>query len=483
MPNFGVVLTGFNVKPLDQIKLDIENRLKASVNFGNSIDTSAGSSFGQLIGAHSVEAANLWERFDEFYNQQSILNATEVNLDLLVAINSIIRLEATSTTVNEGLAGTPLTVVPALTQIKNNITNELFELVNDTVITNLQLDQIFVTIDTVIDSTLYTLDVGGVPYTYTTAGSGDTADIIATALTAALNADGGRVADGTPLLGGRIQLDGIPSGTPFDTIVDANMTFYTPSVFTSINTGAILAVANTVDIIETPVVGLASVNNFIDGFKGREDETDEELRTRFLESLQIIGAGTLESIISRVKNDADIGATSVTGFENVDDVVDLEGRPAHSFEIVILSADTTANDNLIAALIWLIKPAGIKTFGNDSGTTTDSNGDPQVINFSRPTSILAHVKITYVVDTETPFPSDGVDTIKQCVLDVGNDYDIGENLKPLDFAQCVSAFPGVESAVIEVAIGGAPVFTTNVINIDDNDEIAVFDLTRITVTT
>jgi hypothetical protein len=483
---FGVVNTGFNIKRLDDIKASIEADLKGSSNFGNDIDTSAGSVIGQLVGTFSKALAENWEQIGNDYAQQRISQATGVNLDYLVALNGVTRLPETPTVVNSlGLAGTSLTVVPALTQVKNSVTNELFQLLSDTQITNLGLNQIFVTIDTVVDSTVYTITIGGTPQTINS-GVGATADSIAQALVDDINiTNPSSFANATKLLDGRMQLDAV-SGV-FDTLVDSNMSYYTPAIVESINTGEILAVANTLTIIETPVAGLNEVNNFLDGELGRPVESDAELRQRYNESLQIIGAGTLEAIVARVKQSEEIDATTVKGFENREDVVDGEGRPPHSYEIVLLSPDTPQNDQAIADLLWLIKPAGIETFGNTSATAIDSNGDNQVMNFTRPTSVFAWVRITYVADPESVFPSDGVDTIKNCVLGIGSEYDIGQNIKPLDFSCCVSNFPGIESAVIEVSgtatAGGPPIYSTNVYQIDDNGEIAVFDLTRIEVTT
>jgi len=460
-------------------------RVKASSNFGNDIDTSAGSVIGQIVGTMSKALSDNWEQIGNVYAQQRISQATGVNLDYIVALNGVTRLSETPTVVNSmGLAGIAATVVPSLTQFKNNVTNELFQLISDTVIANLQLPQIFVTIDTVADATVYTITIGGVPHAINS-GVGATADTIAQALTDEINITSpSAFATAIKYLGGRIQLD--TKGGLFDTLVDGNMSFYTPAIVKSINTGEILAVSNTLTIIETPVAGLNAVNNFVDGALGRPIESDSELRQRYKESLQIIGAGTLEAIVSRVKQSTAIAATAVKGFENREDFIDPEGRPPHSFEIVLLSPDTAANDKAIADLLWLIKPTGIETFGPNSGTSIDSNGANQVINFTRPTEIYGWVRITYVIDPEGTFPSDGETTIANCILAIGDAYDIGQNIKPLDFCGCVANFPGVESALIEVdgtaTVGGPPVYSASVKQIDDNNEIAVFDLTRIVVT-
>ena len=69
---FGVVNSGFNIKRLDDIKTSIENDLKSSSNFGNDIDTSAGSVIGQLVGTFSKALAENWEQIGNDYAQQRL---------------------------------------------------------------------------------------------------------------------------------------------------------------------------------------------------------------------------------------------------------------------------------------------------------------------------------------------------------------------------------------------------------------------------
>ncbi|WP_254558378.1 baseplate J/gp47 family protein, partial [Salmonella enterica] len=65
--------------------------------------------------------------------------------------------------------------------------------------------------------------------------------------------------------------------------------------------GAIPALARTLIEIETTVDGLDSVYNRYDLTTGRNEETDTELRQRYLESLSVTGVGTLDAIVAAVK--------------------------------------------------------------------------------------------------------------------------------------------------------------------------------------
>ena len=108
------------------------------------------------------------------------------------------------------------------------------------------------------------------------------------------------------------------------------------------------------------------------------------MRLRREQSLQVTGAGTLPSIVARLQDDVS-GVTTVKGYENRTDVIDVSGRPPHSIEMVVEGGD----DQDIIDTLWLVKGGGIQTFGNTSGVAVDSNGNNQTLYFSRPTPRMA----------------------------------------------------------------------------------------------
>ena len=126
----------------------------------------------------------------------------------------------------------------------------------------------------------------------------------------------------------------------------------------AIESGPILALAGTLTTIETPIDGWSTVTNANNGTPGRAVESDSELRIRRAQSLQVGGAGTVEAIRSRLLEQVD-DVSAVTIIENRTDAVDIDGRPAHSFEAVV----SGGIDQDIANMLWLVKPAGIETHG------------------------------------------------------------------------------------------------------------------------
>lgn len=292
------------------------------------------------------------------------------------------------------------------------------------------------------------------------------------------------------------QLDGtattvVPSGSQVgNTNGDlftllADVTIPGDGEFEALSEGAVPAVASTVNTIVTPVSGWDTVDNTDAGVIGREEETDAELRLRREQSLAIIGAGTVESIRSRIINTL-TDVTECAVFENTADITDpVSNRPPHSLEIVVLGGD----DQEIADLIWQIKPGGIQLYNNPSGgvtkTVVDSNGDNQTIYFTRPTTMYAHVKVdinTY--STEETFPLDGVDQIKAAILEYSSNLSMGKDMLIQRWYSPVYSVAGLADVTISHAItpapGDTPSWQTTNIEILATEDVDL-SLARITV--
>lgn len=109
--SFGLSATGFNRKRLADIKTELETALKTV--WGNNIDLSPQSNFGQLIGIFSERIALAWERDEDVYNSQYPSTAASNQLDNVVQMNGVTRLAATKSTVTITCTGTDSTLIPA----------------------------------------------------------------------------------------------------------------------------------------------------------------------------------------------------------------------------------------------------------------------------------------------------------------------------------------------------------------------------------
>ena len=173
--------------------------------------------------------------------------------------------------------------------------------------------------------------------------------------------------------------------------------------------GRVEALAGTVTEIDTPITGWASVTNVADATVGTLEETDVELRARRQRSVARDAQAIVDSIFAAVANVP--GVTKTVVLENDTDATDANGLPPHSFQVIAEGGD----DDAIAQVIWLKKPAGILSFGNVTVTINDSQGLPHDISFTRPTNVDIYVEVDLL--TGDGYPPNGDDLIKQAIVD------------------------------------------------------------------
>ena len=181
---------------------------------------------------------------------------------------------------------------------------------------------------------------------------------------------------------------------------------------TASSTGPIGAVSGSITEINNPISGLSSVTNLEDAVEGRDEETDVELRARRARSVAKNSQSIIEAIFANV---ADVtGVTQTVVLENDTEVVDTNGLPPHSFQVIVVGGA----DEEIGDAIWLKKPAGIMSFGNTTVQITDSQGISHGISFSRPIEVDIYVEVT--LNKFADYPAKGDDLIKQAIVDYAN---------------------------------------------------------------
>ena len=177
--------------------------------------------------------------------------------------------------------------------------------------------------------------------------------------------------------------------------------------------------------------------------------------------------------------------TSVTCDVSAQTAQVLGGRPPKSFEAVVEGG----TDQAVAEQIWLSKPAGIETFGNVNNgagiTIIDSQGDPQVIFFSRPSQIFIWVTVALTLYTEETFPANGIQLVAANINNYGNGLGVGIDVLFQRVLAQIFAVPGIASGAMQIAatlaVNDSPSYGTSDIVIAES-QISVFDLSRITVT-
>lgn len=124
MSEFGISLTGFKRKRLDQLLRELNDEVKTI--FGENFNVSPESPDGQINGVISESNAKLWELAEEAYNAFNPSAATGVTLSNLVQLNGLNRLAATSSRVELSITGTTGTVIPAGSLVSTSDTSDTF---------------------------------------------------------------------------------------------------------------------------------------------------------------------------------------------------------------------------------------------------------------------------------------------------------------------------------------------------------------------
>lgn len=481
----GLTDQGFDRARLADIKEEIEASLRTSL--GNAINLNPESVLGQIVGIIAERESLIWQVSEQVYNSQYPDTATGTSLDNVAALTGISRLAATFSVVKAQLYGTAGTLIPlgTLFSVDGNSSAQFATRNNVTLVAGANEVQ-HIAFSVVPTGGSFKLTFNG-QETSALLFSATTAQIKA-ALEALSNIDTvtvtGTFAAGFDITftGQQVKKRDVPLLTVSSNLLTpatvVTITTTTPgveqgSVFCDATlTGPVQAFAETLTVIVTPIFGLDSVFNLADTIEGRNIETDLELRQRRVRTLQVAGAGTVEAIRSRLLALTEVIAALV--FENVTLITDVDGRPPKSFEAVVQGGD----DATIGQTIWLAKPAGIETFGNQTTFVTDSQGFVHAINWSRPTEVP--IWITVTITTDVTFTSNAAEIKQAFVDDSESTIGIGDDVIVYPTLICIlGQFTGIVDVVIAVGIAPGPTLDNNIILAPQ--EIATFDTARIVV--
>lgn len=117
---YGLQLSGFRIKRLQNILTEIKQELWASSHWGPNANLSSRSSFGQFMGAVSGPVADVWVLAQTAYNALNPETAEGVLLDNLCALVGVERDDATALDVALVFTGTAGVTVPSGSIVRVN---------------------------------------------------------------------------------------------------------------------------------------------------------------------------------------------------------------------------------------------------------------------------------------------------------------------------------------------------------------------------
>ena len=431
---YGLTSTGFVPKPYEQVLADVQADLRS--RFGESIDLSASSVFGQLAGIIAERVSEVWDAAQGVYNAFVPDAATGAALDALAAVTGTLRLAATRSSVTLTATGTPGTTLSAGRQASVATTLERFE--------------------TLAAAVIVAADAWATLTAYVVGDRVTHASRIYECTTAGTSAgSGGPTSTSTAITDGTVTWAYVGEGTG---VCDVEAE--------AVNTGPVVGAARSIATIETAVSGWSTVVNLSDAVLGRDVETDADLRIRREADLQATGGGAVEQIRETVAAVADV--LEVTVYENTTDAT-VDSIPPHAIEALVLGG----TDAAVAAAIFASVAAGIATYGSTTETVTDSMGIAHDVAFSRPTEVPIYVDIA-LTKNDDEYPADGDAQVKAAVVAYGDTFRTGWDVRSSAILARVFAVPGVLD-VTHCYIGTAPSPGSSATITTTARELATFD--------
>lgn len=243
----------------------------------------------------------------------------------------------------------------------------------------------------------------------------------------------------------------------------------------SVDNGDFSVSAGSINYIVTPINGWDSVENMNTGVvtAGRVTEDDATFKRRSEINLVISRGGNITAMKNRIREEV-AGIKYVTARENRTSVIDGNGLPPKSFEIIVLGA----TDEDVVKKIVETEPAGIGSYGSSSHTVTDSEGNAQTRFFSRVTEKLVYMIIN--ITTDSNYPSNGDETIKKLMVDYGKTLLNGNDVTTWKLQGLLIGIPGITDTP-EILIGFAPTPTLSDNLTIAETEIAVIEEANIIV--
>lgn len=467
--------SGFSRKRLMEIKTDYDQRFSSVLG---PVNTSADSVTGQIIGIFSAALDDVWESLQNTYDAMYPYSAEGLSLDGAVSFVGLRRFAATPTTVIAMCYGTEGAVILAGSLARAN-DNSQYVVDSDVIIGRAVAGDVNVEVTTLLNSTMYSVQLSSIRYEYTSSAAATKAEIVA-GLAALVDAAAAYSATAT---GDVLSIQAQNKTDSFSIGVDVNLSVTklgTPAPFTAAVLGKAYLPIGSLNRMDTSVAGWTEVRNLVAGTVGRDVETDEQLRIRHATQSTITGTATVNAIISRLKYDIP-GVTAAQVYENRSDLY-VGVVPPHSIECVVQGGD----DQAIADKIFWVKPAGIETYGAITRTVIDPNGEIQECKFSRPVPRYAWFRVTIQeLYTEEILPATAETSISNAIIAAVGTLVVGKDLIPQRFyAPIFASTPGLAQMLVEVALTespvGVPVYGTDTLPVE-RASIVVADAARITV--
>jgi len=226
-------------------------------------------------------------------------------------------------------------------------------------------------------------------------------------------------------------------------------------------TGDISATAGQVDSLVTVVPGVTAVTNAAASSRGRDVETDDQLRRRWFRALAASAAASVNSVRAALL--ALDFLTSVVVLENdTPSSVTIGGvtvLPNSIRAIVYPSALTTDQQATIVQTLYNRVSGGIRTDGTISATVTKSDGFAKTIKYDTATAVSVAIALSVTLETGYSL-ADVTTPINTALSTLFSSLLIGDALYPMAVYNAVADVPGVADITAYTADPGTGAVST-----------------------
>jgi len=239
--------------------------------------------------------------------------------------------------------------------------------------------------------------------------------------------------------------------------------------------------ADTVISIQTPVFGWTNAKNTVTNSVGTLAETDTQLHIKQERATSATSYRQVDAIISGIMNVE--GVKFCRLYVNQELTTNADGITGKTMAPVVVGG----TDEDIADVLRLKAGSLDKFQGTTSVTYTGELGDTQVISFYRPTEVPIYVSIDISSTENSTFPLNGIEEIKQAIVDYAEYDQSGQTGFPPGADVIISrlyspinSVPGFKVNSLEIGKTSGSLAASD-IAIDWN-EIAKFSVDNITIT-
>jgi uncharacterized phage protein gp47/JayE len=222
----------------------------------------------------------------------------------------------------------------------------------------------------------------------------------------------------------------------------------------------------TLEII-TKTIGWTSATTTEAAEDGEAEELDPALRRRFLRSRARGAKNAVEGIEANIGQLPDV--REVICLENNTNVVDADGVPGKSINVIVDGGDTTQ----VARVIFNYKTAGTGMRGDVEVDVIDRRGRTRKVRFDRPAPVDCAAYIE--VERNADYTAVDTDAIKAAI--VAAEFAVGQDVQRSRLYSPINTVPGFWVSVLKIGRSGSALAESNIaIEVREKARFAAADI-------